>query len=86
MTKITCTLNVDLCTFITEFRLILLRIRNFFDKFAKKKIKTHFLRSITFFPENRATNKIMWQNIVQQDRPQMTKINAQRRFDFHTVQ
>jgi len=28
----------------------------------------------------------MWQNTVQPDRPQMTKMNAQKRFDLHAVQ
>jgi len=37
------------------------------------KIKTHILCSIFFFSfENRAVYEIMWKNIVQSDRPQMT--------------
>jgi len=32
------------------------------------KIKTHILRSVTFFPENRAVYEIMWKNMVQPDR------------------
>jgi hypothetical protein len=36
-----------------------------------EKIKTH-LKFNNFFPENRAVNKIMWKNMVEPDRPQMT--------------
>jgi hypothetical protein len=43
---------------------------NFSDKFVGK-IKTHILLSFFFF-ENRAVNDIMWKNIVEPDRPQMT--------------
>jgi hypothetical protein len=46
----------------------LLIMRNVSDK---KKIKTHILGSTTFL-ENRAVYEIMWKNIVQPDRPQMT--------------
>ena len=37
-----------------------------------EKIKTHVLCSVTFFFENRALFEIMWKNIVERDRPQMT--------------
>jgi len=39
-----------------------------------EKIKTHILYSVTFFllSENRAVYEIMWENIVEHDRPQMT--------------
>jgi len=38
-----------------------------------EKIKTRVLCSITFFfLENRAVYEIMWKNIVESDRPQMT--------------
>jgi hypothetical protein len=36
-----------------------------------EKIKTHILFSVTF-PENRAVYEIMWKNMVQGNRPQMT--------------
>jgi hypothetical protein len=36
-----------------------------------EKIRTHILRSITFFPfENHAAYEIVWKNIVEPDRPQ----------------
>ena len=36
------------------------------------KMKTHISRSITFFFRNHAVYEIMWNNMVQLDRPQMT--------------
>jgi hypothetical protein len=36
-----------------------------------EKIKTHILSSITF-SENRAVYEIMWENVAEPDRPQMT--------------
>jgi hypothetical protein len=37
-----------------------------------QKIKTHFVFSKFFFPENRVVCEIMWKNIVQPDMTQMT--------------
>jgi hypothetical protein len=37
-----------------------------------EKIKTHILFSTVFFSENRAVYEIMWKNMVEPDRPQMT--------------
>jgi hypothetical protein len=37
-----------------------------------EKIKTHILCSVTSFFENRAVDEIMWKNIIEPDRPQMT--------------
>jgi len=38
-----------------------------------EEIKTHILRSVTFFfSENRFVYEIMWKNIVDPDRPQIT--------------
>jgi hypothetical protein len=37
-----------------------------------QKIKTHILCSITFFFLNHSIYEIMWKNIVEPDRPQMT--------------
>ena len=37
-----------------------------------EKIKVHILYPVTFFFENRAVYEIMWENILQPDRPQMT--------------
>jgi hypothetical protein len=37
-----------------------------------EKIKTHILCSLTLFFENRAVYQIMWKNMLEPDRPQMT--------------
>jgi hypothetical protein len=41
-----------------------------------EEIKTHVLQSIIFFFENRAVYEIMWKNILEADRPQMTMVHA----------
>jgi len=38
-----------------------------------EKIKTQILCSITFFFENRDVYEIMWKNMAEPDRSQMTK-------------
>jgi len=44
-----------------------------FQTKAVDKIQTHILCSVIFFPpENRACFQIMWKNIVERGRPQMT--------------
>jgi hypothetical protein len=43
-----------------------------FQTVVVEKMKTHILRSIFFFVENRADFEIMWKNIVEPGRPQMT--------------
>jgi hypothetical protein len=40
------------------------------------KIKTQILCPITFFPENPALHGIMWKNMVELDRPQVTMAHA----------
>ena len=45
-------------------------MRNVSGKFVEK-IETHILYSIFFF-ENCAVYEIMWKNVVEPDRPQMT--------------
>jgi hypothetical protein len=52
----------------------LLRVRNVSDKHCTvDKIKTHFVFSnFFFFFEKRAVYEIMWKNIVERRRPQMT--------------
>jgi len=37
-----------------------------------EKMKTRISCSMTFFPKNRTVYEIMWKNMVQPDRPQMT--------------
>jgi hypothetical protein len=59
-------------TFMIISRSIILRMRNVSGKIIEK-IKTTLLCSKAFFPpENRAVYEIMWKNLVQPDRSQMT--------------
>jgi len=44
-------------------------MRNSLDKFVGK-IKTYFTFNV-FFPEKRAVHEIMWDNVVDPDRPQV---------------
>jgi hypothetical protein len=37
-----------------------------------EKIKTHILGSIDFYSENRDVYQLMWKNMVESDRPQLT--------------
>jgi hypothetical protein len=46
-------------------------MRNVLAKICRENKKKHILRSITFFPENRALYEIMWKSIAGPERPQM---------------
>jgi len=46
-------------------------MRNVSDKLCRENQNTHFMFNI-IFSENRAVHEIMWKNIVQLGRPQMT--------------
>ena len=43
-----------------------------FQKKFVEKIKTHVLCFVFFSPENRAVYDMMWKNIVDRGKPQMT--------------
>jgi hypothetical protein len=67
----TGTLHEELCTFLIISRLILLRIRNVSDESCRETQNTHFVFS-NFFSKNRAVYEIMWENMIEPDRPQVT--------------
>jgi hypothetical protein len=69
MTSITGALHEDMCTFMIICRSIHHEMSQ--TKVAEK-IKTHILWSITFFFINRAVYEIMWTNMAEPDRSQMT--------------
>jgi len=52
-------------------RSVLLKMRNFSNKSCRENQNTHFA-SNNFFFLNPYVYEIMWKNIVQSDRPQMT--------------
>jgi hypothetical protein len=71
LTRIVGTLHEDLCTFMIIPRWILLRIKSVSDRSCRGNQNTHIMIN-NFFFENRVVYEIMWKNIVQPDRPQMT--------------
>ena len=66
------TLREDLCILLALSSLVLLRMKNVSAK-AIEKIGPHNLWSVTFYLEYRVIYEIMWKNIVEPERPQMTK-------------
>jgi hypothetical protein len=49
-------------------------MRNFSGKNRRENQNTHFMfNTFSFSSENRALYEIMWKNMVEPDRPQMTK-------------
>ena len=69
LTRITGTLREDWCIFMIISRWILRRMM-FLTKVVEES-KIHMLRS-KIFSENRGDCEVMWNNMVQPDRPQMT--------------
>ena len=65
------TLHEDRYTFMIIPRSFLLGIRNISDKSCRENQNTHFVFSNIIFL-NRAVYEIMWKNIVERGRPQMT--------------
>jgi len=70
MPRITGSLHEDLCVFMIISRGIILIMGNVSDR-SCKEIKTHFICN-NFFPEHRAVCEIMWENMVEPYRLQMT--------------
>ena len=70
MTRITCTLHEDRYTFLIISRSFLLRMRNDSDKSCRENQNTHFVFGNFFF--NSAVCELVWKNIVERGRIQMT--------------
>ena len=66
-----CTLHEGHSTYLIISRSVLLGMRNVSDKTCRGNQNTHFVFN-DFFSENHAIYEIMWKNIVERDRPQMT--------------
>jgi hypothetical protein len=71
LTRVMSTLHEDQYTFLIIFRSDLLRMRNITDKSCREKSQHTFNVQLTI-SENRAVCEIMWKNIVESKRPQMT--------------
>jgi len=69
--RITDTSHEDQSTFFTISRSFLLRMRNVSDGSCRENQNTHYLFSNSVFG-NRAVYEIIWKNVVEPDRPQMT--------------
>jgi hypothetical protein len=70
LTKITGAIHEDLCTLMIVSCWIILRMRIFSDKSCRKNQNTFYVQQL--FPENRAVYIIVWKNVVEPGRPQMT--------------
>ena len=73
LTIITGTLHEYQHTFIILSPSLLLTIRNVSGQCCREDQNTHFVFSNFFFSENRVAYEIMWKNIVQPNRPRITK-------------
>jgi hypothetical protein len=71
MTIITCTLDENICVNIFVPCPVILGMRNLSNKSCREHHNTHFIFK-TFFFENRAVYEIMWKNIAETGRPQVT--------------
>jgi len=69
MTRITGTLHENVRKFLILSRSVL-RMGNVLDKSYRENQNTHFLFNDFF--ANRAVYEVMWKNIVEPGRPQMT--------------
>jgi hypothetical protein len=63
-------MKTDICTFLITSRWILLRMRNVSDKSCRENQNTHFVFGDFF--ESRTVYEIIWKNMVEPGRPQMT--------------
>jgi hypothetical protein len=68
---ITGTIHEDLCTFMITYRSFLHRMRTVLHESCRKYHNTPFVLD-KFFPEIRVVCEIMWNNLLQTDRPQLT--------------
>jgi len=71
LARITGSLNDDLCMFMRIFCTLFLEWEVFQTKF-EEKMKTHISCSYFFFFEIRAIYEIMWKNIIEPNKPQVT--------------
>ena len=65
------TLLEDRYTFFIISRSVLLRMRNVSDESCRESQNTFYFQ-VTLFSQNRAIDEIIWKNIVDPDRSQMT--------------
>jgi hypothetical protein len=71
LTRITGYLHEDRCTFFIITRSVLRRMGIVSGESCIENQDTHFMLNVFFF-ENRSVYDIIWKNIVEPDKPQMT--------------
>jgi hypothetical protein len=62
---------ISVCTFLI-YCLILLRMKNILGRGCKENQITHIMFTNFFSLENCVVCEIIWKNVVEPDRPQMT--------------
>jgi hypothetical protein len=72
LTKITGILINTNKNFFIISRSVLFRMKDISDRICRENQKTHFVLNNFFLKENFAPYEIMWRNILEPDRPQMT--------------
>ena len=72
LTRMKGSIHEDTYTFMIICHLILPRMRNVSHKSCRENQNTHSMFSNFFPPENCAVCEIMWKNVVEPDRSQMT--------------
>ena len=70
MPRMTGTLHEDRCTFMTVSRGFLLSMRDDSDKYSTENQNTLFMFNNFFL--NRKICEVMWENLIETDRTQMT--------------
>jgi len=69
-------------TFMIISPWILFKMKTISDGIFRENQNTHF-RFNNYFPENSAVCEVMWRNIVQSDKPQITIWYSAERCDLH---
>jgi hypothetical protein len=71
LTRIMGTFEEDLCIFMIASHSVLLRMRDASDKSSRENQNTHYIFS-NILSKNCTTYEIMWKNLVQPLKPQVT--------------
>jgi hypothetical protein len=69
--RLTGALHAELSIFFITSRRILVGIKNISDKLCRENRNAHFMFNDPF-PQNGAFYEIIWENVVELDRTQMT--------------
>jgi len=70
--RITGTLHEDQFTFLIISRSVTVRMRNTSQRNCKESQNTHFILNNFFLKKNCVIYEVMWKNILDLERPQIT--------------